>query len=39
MVRDEERHADWFESQLDAIAQVGIQQYLAQQIEGGAGPG
>ncbi len=33
MVRDEERHADWFESQLDAIERVGIQQYLAQQIE------
>jgi bacterioferritin len=33
MVRDEERHADWFEAQLDAIARVGAQQYLAQQIE------
>jgi bacterioferritin len=33
MVRDEERHADWFETQLDAIARVGAQQYLAQQIE------
>jgi len=39
MVRDEETHADWFESQLDAIAQVGIQQYLAQQLEAGSGPG
>jgi len=38
MVRDEERHADFFESQLDAIARVGAQQYLAQQIEAGAGP-
>jgi bacterioferritin len=38
MVRDEERHADFFESQLDAIAQVGVEQYLAQQIEAGAGP-
>jgi bacterioferritin len=38
MVRDEERHADFFESQLDAIAQVGVQQYLAQQIEAGSGP-
>ena len=38
MVRDEETHADWFESQLDAIGQVGIQQYLAQQIEAGEGP-
>src|SRR4249919_4175629 len=32
MVRDEEKHADWFESQLDAIARVVAQQYLAQQI-------
>jgi bacterioferritin len=35
MVRDEEKHADWFESQLDAIERVGINQYLAQQIESG----
>ncbi len=33
MVRDEERHADWFESQLDAIGRIGASQYLAQQIE------
>jgi bacterioferritin len=39
MVRDEERHADWFESQLDAMARVGVQQYLAQQVDAGAGPG
>ena len=32
MVRDEERHADWFESQLDAIDRVGLQQYLGQQL-------
>ena len=38
MVRDEERHADWFESQLDAIAQVGAQQYLAQHVAAGDGP-
>ncbi len=38
MVRDEERHADWFESQLDAIARVGVPQYLAQQIEGSGPP-
>lgn len=38
MVRDEERHADWFESQLDAIERVGLPQYLAQQVEAGAGP-
>lgn len=33
MVRDEEKHVDWFESQLDAIQRVGLQQYLAQQID------
>jgi bacterioferritin len=38
MVRDEEKHADWFESQLDAMARVGTQQYLAQQVDAGAGP-
>jgi bacterioferritin len=38
MVRDEERHADWFESQLDAIDRVGVQQYLAQQVAAGEGP-
>ena len=35
MVRDEEKHADWFESQLDAIERVGAAQYLAQQIDPG----
>ena len=35
MVRDEEKHADWFETQLDAIERVGLQQYLAQQIDPG----
>ena len=35
MVRDAERHADWFETQLDAIARIGISQYLAQQVEPG----
>ena len=35
MVRDEETHADWFESQLDAIERVGLAQDLAQQIEQG----
>jgi bacterioferritin len=38
MVRDEEKHADWFESQLDAIERIGIQQYLAQQMEAGSAP-
>jgi bacterioferritin len=39
MVRDEEKHADWFEGQIDAIARVGIEQYLAQQVDAGSGPG
>jgi len=39
MVREEEEHADWFESQLDAIERVGLQQYLAQQLDPGNGPG
>ena len=38
MVRDEEKHADWFESQLGAMARVGVQQYLAQQVDAGTGP-
>ena len=32
MVRDEERHAEWFESQLDAIKRVGLERYLAQMV-------
>lgn len=39
MVRDEETHADWFESQLNAIDSVGLAQYLAQQIDPGSRPG
>ena len=38
MVRDEEKHADWFEAQIDAIARVGVQQYLAQHLDAGSGP-
>ena len=38
MVRDEETHADWFESQLDAISRIGLQQYLAAHLDPGAGP-
>ena len=37
MVNDELTHADWFESQLDAIQRVGAPQYLAQQV-GSEGP-
>ena len=38
MVLDEEKHAAWFEGQLDAIERVGLEQYLAQHIDAGAGP-
>lgn len=38
MVRDEEKHADWFEGQLDAMSRVGAEQYLAQQIDPGQSP-
>ena len=38
MVRDEERHVDWFEAQLAAIERVGAQQYLAQQIASAEAP-
>ena len=38
MVRDEEKHADWFESQVEAISRIGAQQYLAQQVSAGEGP-
>ena len=38
MVRDEEKHADWFEGQLDAIERVGVEAYLAQHIAAGSGP-
>jgi bacterioferritin len=38
MVLDEERHADFFESQLDAIERVGLQQFLAQQLDAGSAP-
>ena len=34
MIGDEERHADFLEAQLTAIQQVGIANYLAQQIGG-----
>jgi bacterioferritin len=33
MVRDEEEHGDWFEAQLEALAQVGVAGYLAQQVD------
>jgi bacterioferritin len=38
MVKDEEQHDDWLDSQLQVIEEVGIQNYLAQQ-SGGAEEG
>jgi bacterioferritin len=32
MIRDEEEHVDWFETQLQTIEQVGLQLYLSQQL-------
>ncbi len=32
MVRDEEEHIDWIETQLETIRQTGIEHYLAQNI-------
>jgi bacterioferritin len=32
MIRDEEEHVDLFETQLDAIRSVGLERYLAQQL-------
>jgi bacterioferritin len=38
MVREEERHADWFEAQLSAIEHIGLPQYLGQQVAAGTAP-
>ncbi|SDB88585.1 bacterioferritin [Raineyella antarctica] len=38
MARDEESHADWFESQLDAITRLGAQNYLAQHVDPSSRP-
>ena len=35
MIRDEEAHIDWLESQLDVINQIGLEAYLTQQIAPG----
>ena len=39
MVRDEEKHADFFESQLDVIKRIGVASYLAQHLKPGEVPG
>ncbi len=33
MVKDEEEHIDWIETQLETIQQVGLQNYLSEQIK------
>ena len=38
MVLDEEGHADWFETQLQAITAIGIGAYLAQQVDPSSAP-
>ena len=32
ILKDEEDHLDWIEAQLDQVSQMGIQNYLAQQV-------
>ena len=38
MVLDEEKHADWFEAQIEALMRVGLPQYLSQQIDAASPP-
>jgi bacterioferritin len=39
MVREEEKHVDWFEAQLGAIERIGVPGYLAQQVTAGQATG
>ena len=36
ILNDEEHHIDWLEGQLNVIKEIGIENYLAQQMEGSA---
>ncbi|MHB1067269.1 MAG: bacterioferritin, partial [Candidatus Nanopelagicales bacterium] len=38
MVMDEESHGDWFEAQLQAVQAIGIQAYLARQVDPASAP-
>ncbi len=33
MLREEEQHADWLETQQEAIKQIGLERYLAEQLK------
>jgi bacterioferritin len=33
MIEDTEEHVDWFETQLRAIDEIGLDQYLSEQIK------
>lgn len=34
MLASEEEHVDWIETQLELIKQIGLENYLSQQIHG-----